>query len=109
MNELYETVNRFLEEMRWDSGEREYAVSTEDVLEAEKERNKASTAVAECLKSLPKAEQSLINEYVEALEHCHFKEEQRAYYQGIMDGVQWLGELGLIRRGNNLTKLISKL
>ena len=40
----------------------------------------------------------MINEYIEALEHCHFKEEQRSY-QGIMDGIQWPGELGLIKKG----------
>ena len=51
----------------------------------------------------------MINEYIEALEHCHFKEEQRSYYQGIMDGVQWLGELGLIKKGNSLKNVIDKL
>ena len=109
MNEFYETVNSFLEEIRCDSGEREYAVSTEDVLKAEEERDKVSAAFSECLENLFKAEQGVINEYIEALEHCHFKEEQRSYYQGIMDGVQWLGELGLIKKGNSLKNIIDRL
>lgn len=43
------------------------------------------------------------------LNHAHFKEEQRAYYQGMMDAVQLLGGLNLLKTGNNMEKLIEKL
>lgn len=44
-----------------------------------------------------------------AVEHVHFKEEQRAYYQGIMDGVLLLSSLGLVPKGKNVDELIKKL
>ena len=50
-----------------------------------------------------------MEEYIEVLEQAHFKEEQRAYYQGIMDGVELLGGLGLIKKGSNMKKLVEKL
>lgn len=44
-----------------------------------------------------------------AVEHVHFKEEQRAYYQGIMDGVLLLSSLGLVPKGKNVDELIKKI
>ena len=41
------------------------------------------------------ADRDVLEEYIEVLEQAHFKEEQRAYYQGIMDGVELLGGLDL--------------
>ena len=53
---------------------------------------------------MPDADRDVLEEYIEVLEQAHFKEEQRAYYQGIMDGVELLGGLGLIKKGSNMKK-----
>ena len=61
------------------------------------------------LEKMPDADRDVLEEYIEVLEQAHFKEEQRAYYQGIMDGVELLGGLGLIKKGSNMKKLVEKL
>lgn len=61
------------------------------------------------MEKLPDTEKIFLKEYFDVLDQAHFKEEQRAYYQGIMDGVQLLGGLGLIKKGGNMKKLIEKL
>ena len=51
MNEFYVAVNNFLEELRCDSDEREFAISTEDVLSAKKELEKRSVIAEKHLKA----------------------------------------------------------
>ena len=109
MNEFYVAVNNFLEELRCDSDEREFAISTEDVLSAKEELEKKGVIAERHFEKLSEVDKSIFGEYVEALEHLHFKEEQKAYYQGIMDGIQLLGELGLIKKSENLKKIVEKL
>ena len=61
------------------------------------------------LEKMPVADKTFLEEYLEVLEHAHFKEEQRSYYQGMVDGAQMLGGLGLIKKGKNIKKLVEKL
>ena len=35
---------------------------------------------------------------MDAVDHAHYKEEQRAYYQGFVDSVQVLDGLGIIKK-----------
>lgn len=109
MNQFYETMAAFLEELRCDSGEREYAISPDDIESAEKELAKKGGEYADCLRGLSDGDRAFLEEYMNVLNHAHFKEEQRAYYQGIMDAVQLLGGLNLLKTGNNMAKLIEKL
>lgn len=108
MNEFYEAVANMLEELRCDSVERDYAIAPEDLKEVEVELKQAKKAQEQYFKKLPDSDKAFWEEYFEVLEHAHFKEEQRAYYQGIMDGVQMLGSLGLIKNNNNTKLLIEK-
>ena len=91
MNEFYETVANFLEEIRCDSEERKYAVAPEDMKESVAEMKKMQKKFTQHLEKMPDADRDVLEEYIEVLEQAHFKEEQRAYYQGIMDGVELLG------------------
>lgn len=109
MNDFYEAVANLLEELRCDPEEREYAIKPEDMKEADAELKRANKKFGKYLTGLSDKDKAFLEEYQEAVEHAHFKEEQRAYYQGIMDGVQLLGGLGLIRKGGNMKKLISKV
>lgn len=109
MNQFYETMAAFLEELRCDSAEREYVISSEDIESAEKELAKKNGAYADYLRGLPDDDRAFLDDYMNALNHAHFKEEQRAYYQGMMDAVQLLGGLNLLRTGSNMEKLIKKL
>ena len=77
--------------------------------EADSELKKMNKKFEKYLIGLTDKDKAFLREYQEAVEHAHFKEEQGAYYQGIMDGVQLLGGLGLIRQGSNMKKLIGKI
>lgn len=109
MNEFYEALSNYLEELRCDSADREYAVAPEDVKEAETELRKMQKKFMLRLEKMPAADKIFLEEYLEVLEHAHFKEEQRSYYQGMVDGAQMLGGLGLIKKGKNIKKLVEKL
>lgn len=109
MNEFYEAVCNFLEELRCDSDEREFAIESEDVSAAKLELQKKSGKFIKHLEKFAAIDKKIFEEYLGVLEHYHFKEEQRAYYQGIMDGIQLLGELGLVKKSNNLRKIIERL
>lgn len=109
MNEFYEALSNYLEELRCDSADREYAVAPEDVKEAEAELRKMQKKFMLRLEKMPVADKTFLEEYLEVLEYAHFKEEQRSYYQGMVDGAQMLGGLGLIKKGKNIKKLVEKL
>lgn len=109
MSDFYEIISNFLEELRCDSAEREYVIAPKDVEKAERELAKKNKEYTEYLKELPHSQQAFLEEYMNVLNHAHFKEEQRAYYQGMMDAVQLLGGLNLLKTGNNMEKLIEKL
>lgn len=85
MNEFYEAVANMLEELRCGSLERDYAIVPEDLKEAETELKRIRKKQESHLKKLPDSDKAFWEEYFEVLEHAHFKEEQRSYYQGIMD------------------------
>lgn len=109
MNQFYETMAAFLEELRCDSDERDYVIAPDDMKNAEKELAKRGREYAEYLSRMPVEERVFLEKYMDVLNHAHFKEEQRAYYQGMMDAVQLLGGLNLLKTGNNMGKLIEKL
>lgn len=109
MNEFYETVANFLEELRCDSEERKYVIMPDDMKKSDTELKKMQKKLVQHLEKLPDTERIFLKEYFDVLDQAHFKEEQRAYYQGMMDGVQLLGGLGLIKKGSNMEKLIGKL
>lgn len=106
MNEFYEAVANLLEELRCDMLEKDYAVAPEDWKEAEAELKCMGKKKERYFEKLPDSDKAFWEEYLEVLEHSHFKEEQRSYYQGMMDGILMLGGLGLIKRSGNVKKLI---
>ena len=90
MNEFYEAVSNLFEELRCDSGEREYTVQPEEWKEAEKNLKQIQKKLPLHLEKIPEREQNFWNKYLDQLEHFHYEEEQRAYYQGMMDVVKVL-------------------
>ena len=88
MNEVFETLANVFEELRSESGDREYCVQTEDAKEASRELKKKQKAFETYLSRLPKEDREFLEDYLDTVDHAHYKEEQRAYYQGIVDGIQ---------------------
>ena len=42
------------------------------------------------------------------MDHAHYKEEQRAYYQGIVDGIQVLDGLGIVKKRMRIKEFLKK-
>ena len=108
MNEFYEAVSNLFEELRCDSGEREYTVQPEEWKEAEKNLKQIQKKLPLHLEKIPEREQNFWNKYLDQLEHFHYEEEQRAYYQGMMDVVEFLINIGAIKKSTNVKRMIEK-
>ena len=109
MNEFYEAVSNLFEELRCDSGEREYTVQPEEWKEAEKNLKQIQKKLPLHLEKIPEREQNFWNKYLDQLEHFHYEEEQRAYYQGMMDVVEFLINIGAIKKSTNVDRKICTL
>ena len=109
MNEVFETLSGIFEELRSEAGERKYSVQTEEVKKADQELQKKNETYEKYLLQLEPADREFLEDYMETLEHAHFQEEQRAYYQGLVDGIQILEGLGIIDKRVNVKELLDKI
>ena len=87
MNEVFEMVAEVLEELRSESGEREYSVCTKEAKNAAKELKKANQEYEKLLAEISGEQRELLEKYMDIVDHAHFQEEQRAYYQGMIDTI----------------------
>lgn len=109
VNQIYEALAVFLEELRCDTDEKEYAVKMEDLDKTESQLKEKNREFEAFLNDISGKHKEFIESYVNIVDTAHFKEEQRAYYQGIMDGIQMLGELGLIKKSSNVEFILKRL
>jgi len=108
MNEVFETLSDVFEELRSESEDREYSVQTEEAKAASRELKKKQKALEAYLSRLPKEDREFVEDYIDAVDHAHYKEEQRAYYQGFVDSVQVLDGLGIIKKRIRIKELLKK-
>ena len=97
MNEVFETLSDVFEELRSESEDREYSVQTEEAKAASRELKKKQKAFEAYLSKFAERGQGVLEDYMDAVDHAHYKEEQRAYYQGFVDSIQVLDGLGIIK------------
>jgi hypothetical protein len=109
MNEVFETLSEVFEELRSETGEREYSVQAEDAKTARRELKKKNREFEKYLSSLSASDREFLENYMDAVDHAHYKEEQRAYYQGLVDGIQLLDGLGIIQKRVKVKELLEKL
>ncbi len=109
MNEVFETLSDVFEELRSESEDREYSVQTEEAKAASRELKKKQKAFEAYLSKLPKGDRELLEDYMDAVDHAHYKEEQRAYFQGVVDGIQILEGLGIIRKSIKVKELLKRI
>ena len=109
MNEVFERLSDVFEELRSDAGEREYSIQTEEAKKADKELKKENREYENFLSELA-AERSIVLENdMDIVEHAHFQEQQRAYYQGIVDAVQILAGLGIVKESVKVKELLNTI
>ncbi|MDO4554661.1 MAG: hypothetical protein Q4B70_05900 [Lachnospiraceae bacterium] len=109
MNDVYEALSGFLEDLRCDSGEREYSVRTEEMKSADEELKRRTPKYEDYLDRIPAKDKQFLVRYMEVVDHAHFHEEQRAYYQGIVDTIQMMEGLGLVEKSNKMKKIVEKM
>ena len=54
-------------------------------------------------------DRELLEDYMDAVDHAHYKEEQRAYYQGFVDSIQVLDGLGIIKKRMRIKEILNKI
>ena len=109
MNEVFETLSDVFEELRSESEDREYSVQTEEAKAASRELKTKQKAFEVYLSKLPKEDREFLEDYMDAVDHAHYKEEQRAYYQGIVDVIQILEGLGIIHKTAKVRELLRRI
>ena len=104
MNEVFETVAEVLEELRSEAEEREYSVHTNESENADKALKKANREYETVLAELSAEHREFFENYMDIVDHAHFQEEQRAYYQGMVDIMQIFDGLGILKERNKKAK-----
>ena len=50
--------------------------------------------------------QNIFIKLMDIVDHAHFQEEQRAYYQGMIDAIQIFEGLGILKKRNKVKELL---
>lgn len=106
MNEVFETVAEVLEELRSEAEEREYSVHTNESENADKALKKANREYETVLAELCAEHRKFFENYMDIVDHAHFQEEQRAYYQGMVDVMQIFDGLGILKERNKVKEVL---
>ena len=86
-----------LEELRSEAGEREYSVQTKESEKADKELKKVNREYEKLLTEVSAEHKQFLEDYMDIVDHAHFEEQQRAYYQGMIDVIQIFDGLGILK------------
>ena len=95
--------------LRSDAGEREYSIQTEEAKKADKELKKENREYEKFLSDLSTEQRNFLENYMDIVDHAHFQEQQRAYYQGIVDAVQILAGLGMVKESVKVKELLNTI
>ncbi|MFR5296209.1 MAG: hypothetical protein ACLTF6_16155 [Clostridium sp.] len=101
-----ETVAEVLEELRSEAEEREYSVHTNESENADKALKKANREYETVLAELSAEHREFFENYMDIVDHAHFQEEQRAYYQGMVDVMQIFDGLGILKERNKVKEVL---
>ena len=108
MNEVFKKVEEILEELRCEAEEREYFVQTEQAEKAAQELKKVNREYGKILIEMPEEYRIFLEKYMDIVDHANFQEQQRAYYQGIVDAIQILAGLKIIKENDYINKIIDR-
>ncbi len=109
MNEVFETIAEVFEELRSESGEREYSVQTKESEKADKKLKKANREYEKLLTEISAEHKEFLEDYMDIVDHAHFEEQQRAYYQGMIDVMQIFDGLGILKERSKVKELLTSM
>ena len=87
----------------------EYSIQTEEAKKADKELKKENREYEKFLSDLSTEQRNFLENYMDIVDHAHFQEQQRAYYQGIVDAVQILAGLGIVKESVKVKELLNTI
>ena len=61
------------------------------------------------LSDLSTEQRNFLENYMDIVEHAHFQEQQRAYYQGIVYAVHILAVLGIVKESVKVKELLKTI
>ncbi len=102
-------LTEVFEELRSEADEREYSIQTEETKKADKELKKENREYEKLLSELLAEQRNFLENYMDIVDHAHFQEQQRAYYQGIVDAVQILAGLGIVKESVKVKELLNTI
>ena len=109
MNEVFETIAEVFEELRSEAGEREYSVQTKESEKADKELKKVNREYENLLTEVSAEHKQFLEDYMDIVDHAHFEEQQRAYYQGMIDVIQIFDGLGILKERSKVKELLTSM
>ena len=109
MNEVFETIAEVFEELRSEAGEREYSVQTKESEQADKELKKVNREYEKLLTEVSAEHKQFLEDYMDIVDHAHFEEQQRAYYQGMIDVIQIFDGLGILKERSKVRELLTSM
>ena len=109
MNEVFETIAEVFEKLRSESGEREYSVQTKESEKADKKLKKANREYEKLLTEISVEHKEFLEDYMDIVDHAHFEEQQRAYYQGMIDVIQIFDGLGILKERSKVKELLTSM
>ena len=109
MNEVFETVAEVLEELLSEAVEREYSVQTKESEKADKELKKVNREYEKLLTEVSAEHKQFLEDYMDIVDHAHFEEQQRAYYQGMIDVIQIFDGLGILKERSKVRELLTSM
>ena len=109
MNDVFETVAEVFEELRSEAEGREYYVQTKEAENSDIRLKKANQEYRKLLAEISVEHREFLENYMDIVDHAHFQEEQRAYYQGMLDVIQIFDGLGIIKKSNKIRELLYKM
>ena len=89
--------------------ETETTAQTEETKKADKELKKANREYEKFLSELSAEQRNFLENYMDIVDHAHFQEQQRSYYQGIVDAVQILAGLGIVKESVKVKELLNTI
>ena len=81
-------------------------VHTNESENADKALKKANRKYETVLAELCAEHREFFENYMDIVDHAHFQEEQRAYYQGMVDVMQIFDGLGILKERNKVKEVL---
>ena len=108
-NEVWSEISAFLNNLRCGDVSRKSYLHFPELEEAEKIRKVKKANFETEMRKLNAEQRQQIENYLEAVQHLAFMEEERAYCQGYVDCIQLLGGLGILNSNPEIEMMVSKM